>query len=62
MACVGGFTTRPLLSGRMMVDPCGKTSLASNMTIAAAARTYLSRSLIFPASLSFNAEAAVQVP
>ena len=46
----------------MIVDPSGKTSLASNRTIAAAARKYFSRSLIFPVSLSFNAEVVVQVP
>jgi hypothetical protein len=45
-----------------MVDPSGKTSLASNRTIAAAASRYFSRSLIFPVSLSFNAEVVVQVP
>ena len=45
-----------------MVDPSGKTSLASNRTIAAAARKYFSRTLILPASLSFNAEVVVQVP
>ena len=45
-----------------MVDPSGKTSLASNRTIAAAARRYFNRTLILPVSLSFNVEVVVQVP
>jgi hypothetical protein len=56
MMCVSGSPAEPLPNGRTKVDPSGKTSLASNRTIAAAARKYFGRSLIFWISLSFNAE------